>query len=354
MDSSDPQIIFDNNGICNHCKTSLLRQKKFWFKNDKIKLKNLLDKINKWNKNKKYDCVIGLSGGVDSSYVAYLTKIKFGLNPLAIHLDNGWNTETSVKNIENTIKKLNIDLITLVLDWESFSDLQLAFLKASVPDAEIPTDHAIIALLYQIANKFDIKFIFSGDNVSTESVLPSMWSHGHFDWKYIKTIHKSFGTKKLKNYPHFSLKNLFFYKLIKKIQVVKILNYIDYNKEKAIDIIKQNLNWKNYGGKHEESIYTRFFQLYYLPQKFGFDKRKIHFSSLINSGQMDKQTALKLLQKPLIDLTKFKYELEYIFKKFNITEKEFHKIMKQKKYFFYDYNSYEKKFFQNYLLKFLK
>lgn len=349
MDTSDYDIVFDENGVCNHCRIAKKRLDKYWIKNDSI-LNNIVDKIRKKGKNNRYDCIIGLSGGVDSTFLAYKVK-QLGLNPLAIHFDNGWNTELAVNNIENIVKKLNIDLYTYVVNWQEFKDLQLAFLKSSTPDAEIPTDHAIIATVYKLAVKYKIKYIISGDNVSTESVLPKYWSHGHHDWKYIKNIYKKFGKFKISNYPKFNLFNLFYYKFIKRLKVIKLLNYIDYNKDNALNIIKNKLDWRDYGMKHEESIYTRFFQNYYLIEKFGFDKRRIHYSSLINSDQMSRQEAFEKLKNPPYNKNIVQKDMEFILNKFEINKEKFVEILNKENKFFFDYNSYEKNIITNFLLK---
>jgi len=354
MDTTDPEIYFDDEGICNHCRRYELLKNSYPHnlneKEKKRELQKIIEKMKNSGKNKKYDCVIGVSGGVDSTYLAYLTK-KFGLRPLAVHLDNGWNSELAVNNIEKCLRALGIDLETIVLDWGEFKDLQLAFLKASVPDVEIPTDHAIIASLYKVASKYNIKYIVLGVNFSTESVLPRMWSHGHNDWKYIKSIYKKFGNKKkLNSFPHLSLVDYFYYIFIKKIKIVKLLDYVKYNKKEAIETLKK-FGWKPYGHKHYESIYTRFVQGYYLPKKFNYDKRKAHLSSLILSGQITREEALKELKKnPYPSKELEEEDKKYVLKKLNLTEKEFEKIMKTPPKHFWDYPSYEKMFIYKIML----
>ena len=251
-----------------------------------------MKQIKSSKKNNKYDCVIGVSGGVDSSYVAYILKKEFKLNPLAIHLDNGWNSELAVRNIENLLSKLEIDLYTHVIDWEEFRDLQISFLKSSVANSEIPTDHAIVALLYKIAEKENIKFILHGGNLATESIMPEAWMHDAKDLKFLNSIHKTFSSKSLKSYPKMSYLKLFWKIFIKRIKYIGILNYIAYDKNQAMEILEKNLGWKKYEEKHFESIYTKFFQGYLLPKKFGIDKRKAHYSSLIINGQMKRNEAI--------------------------------------------------------------
>lgn len=345
MDTSDPDIVFDEQGICNHCHSVEKRMAMYPYnlsKEEKQKaLEQNIAEIKDKGKHRQYDCVVGVSGGVDSTYVAYLAK-KLGLRPLAVHLDNGWNTELAVHNIEKICKKIGIDLYTYVLDWEEFRDLQVAFLKASTPDSEIPTDHAIHGVLYKIAAQKNIKYMLIGCNFATESILPPSWSHGHYDWKYIHSINKQFGTVPLKTFPNLSLLKWIYYKMIKGIRYFTILDYIDYVKEEAVHVLENELEWQNYGGKHHESVYTKFFQAYILPAKFGFDKRKIHLSSLICAGQMTRENALEEIEKGLYLPRQLEEEKRYVIKKLGITEEEFESIMKLPPKTFWDYPSYEK------------
>lgn len=339
MDTTDPDIYFDENGVCSHCITYSDRRKAFVPDNQQGKV--LLDKMVKACKlagrNKNYDCVIGVSGGVDSSYVAYLVH-QLGLRPLAVHLDNGWNSELAVSNIRNLLDKLNIELHTYVLDWESFLDLQLAFLRASTPDSEIPSDHAIVALMREIANKEGVPVIW-GVNFSSEAILPQAWSQGHMDWTYIKNVHNKFGVKKLVNYPHYSVWKLIWYNRFRRQKLYNILNYIPYNKEDAKKILMQETGWRDYGGKHYESTYTRIFQSYILPVKFNFDKRKAHYSSLILAGQITRSEAIELLKKSPYDETNIKSEILFLSKKLQISVTEFEEIMKTPPKKYADYKS---------------
>jgi N-acetyl sugar amidotransferase len=344
MDTSDPEISFNEEGICNHCLRydNQLSTRVYRGEEASTKLAALVSTIKKAGKGKEYDCIIGVSGGVDSTYVAYLTK-QLGLKPLAIHFDNGWNSELAVSNIEKTLKTVGIDLYTYVIDWNMFKELQIAFLKASTPDGEIPTDHAINALLWQEASRRGIKFVINGMNFSTESASVSAWAYGHSDWKYIRSVNKLFGKhKKLKGYPHFSLWDLFYYVFIKGIRVVSILNYIDYNNTEVMDILENKLNWVYYGGKHYESIYTRFYQAYILPKKFGIDKRICHLSDLINSKQLDRDSALSKLQTSDYSPDMLKEDLAYVLKKFDISHEKFEVIMSAPKKSFKNYpNNYK-------------
>jgi len=338
MDTTDPDIRFDEKGICNHCHKYAKDNALFNSVSErKQALDLLISRIKKHGESNDYDCLIGVSGGVDSTYVAYLVK-QLGLRPLAVHLDNGWNSELAVMNIENTLNKLGIDLYTHVIDWEEFKDLQLAFLKASTPDSEIPSDHAIFSLMRKVAKEQKIKYIISGINKRTESHHPGAWSQGHEDWLYIKSIHKKFGKVKLKTFPHGDWWSFYTSRFSK--DWVNILDYIDYVKDDAKKILVDKLEWKDYGGKHFESIYTRFFQGYLLPVKFGFDKRKMHLSSLICAGELTKAEALDELKSEPYPKQVQNEDKEYVIKKFNLTSEEFDDIMKLPLKTYYDYPCY--------------
>ena len=339
MDTSDPEITFDENGVCNHCHTydRMVRQYVVDGEAGLHEIERITEKIRRDGQGKQYDCVIGVSGGVDSTYVAYLVK-KYGLRPLAVHLDNGWDSELAVKNIEETLKRLGIDLYTEVLDWKEFKDLQVAFLKASTPDSEIPSDHAINAILGKMAERLGVKYIIIGTNVRTESHLPRAWSQGHSDWKYIRGLHQQFGSRPLKTFPHYDF--LTFYRRMFTQKRVEILNYVGYNKTEALGVLQNELGWRYYGGKHYESIYTRFYQGYILPQKFGFDKRRSHLSSLICSGEITREKALEELQIPTYSPSMQEEDREYVAKKLGFSEEEFNAMMNAPKKTYWDYPSY--------------
>ncbi len=328
MDVSDPEINFDEKGVCNYCGNYEERKKMFVpTQDEKSKyLREMVDICKKKGIGKKYDCIIGVSGGVDSTFVAYKIK-ELGLRPLAIHLDNGWDAELAVSNIRNVLKNLDIELYTYVLDWEEFRSLQVAFLKASTPDSEIPTDHAISAVVKGFATKEDIPLIL-GTNYSSESILPRTWSQGHMDWGYIKNVNRLFGKRKLKDFPHYSVYRRIYWNRIKRLKIFELLNYIDYDKEKAKEFLIQKLDWRDYGGKHHESIYTKFFQAYILPTKFGFDKRRAHLSSLILAGHLTRESALSELGKPLYNEKELQEHLVYVPKKLGLSREEFDIIMK--------------------------
>lgn len=341
MDTTDPDIEFDENGVCNHCREYDKRVKERLRVDEagQQKLKELVNEIQIRGRNKKYDCIIGVSGGVDSTYVAYLVK-KLGLRPLAVHLDNGWDSEVAVRNIEKALKKLGIDLYTYVVDWDEFKDLQLSFLRASVPDAEIPTDYAIRVVLYQVAAKEGIQFIVTGSNVATEGHLPAKWSYGHVDWKYIRSVHKKFGKVRLKTFPHRSLLGFLCDIFIKRITAINILNYAPYVKNDAVRIMERELGWEYYGGKHHESIYTRFLQAYILPRKFGIDKRKTHLSTLICSGQMTREEALEEVKNdPYPTDEMMRNDTGYVLQKLGLNDEELEEIMSLPIKTFKDYPS---------------
>lgn len=344
MDTSDPDIVFDDHGRCNHCRKAekQLNSPPFSLPQSEkdVILAQIVNAIRADGKNKDYDCVIGVSGGVDSTYLAYSVK-KLGLRPLAVHLDNGWNSELAVHNIEKFLKKLDIDLYTHVINWKEFKDLQLAFLKASTPDSEIPTDHAIHALLYSVAAKHNIKYVVIGLNQTTESILPKSWSHGHFDLKYIHAVHKLFGKTPLKTFPQLGLMHFGYYRFIKRIQYVYFFDYIRYDRTEILQTLIKELDWKPYGDKHHESFYTKFFQSYILPAKFGYDKRRAHLSNLIVAGQMSREEALQQIAVTPYKPDELKHDKEYVAKKFGISETEFDTIMNLPKKEFRDYPSHE-------------
>lgn len=350
MDTSDPDIYFDDKGVCNHCKHAEKVLSEIKINKGNFDIYEWAEKIKKSEKDKEYDVVTGISGGVDSSYVLYLLK-KLGLRVLAVHIDNGWNTELSVQNIRVVLEKLDIDLYTYVLNWQEFRDIQLSFLKASVPDCEIPTDHLIFPVLSLVAHSYGLKYIVTGSNEATESILPQRWSHGHRDWKYIRSIHNMYGTIPIKTFVY--LKPLSLYYFQQKMDWINILDYVDYNKAEAKDLLIKNFGWRDYGGKHYESFYTKFYQAYILPTKFGFDKRKAHLSNLIMNGEITRDEALKQLQEPLYDPDELIRDKEYFCEKMSISIEEFEQIMEKPAKSFWDYPSYENGFINQTMLKIL-
>lgn len=339
MDTSDPDIRFDAQGVCNHChaRDELIARHVLSGEEGRRKLEQVVEEVRRSGKGKAYDCVIGVSGGVDSTYLAWKVK-EMGLRPLAVHLDNGWDSELAVKNIENTVRLLGVDLHTHVLDWDEFKDLQLAFLRASTPDSEVPTDNAIVTVLYQEARRHGIKYILSGQNLRTESHLPAAWSSGHVDWRYIRSIHRMFGTRPLRTYPYMTWLQSRMYAA--QNPRIDILNYMDYVKADALKVLQERLGWKYYGGKHYESIYTRFYQGYILPRKFGYDKRRMHFSSLICAGEMDRARALQELETEPYPEDLQREDRAFVVKKLGLNDAEFQAIMELPPKRFWDYPSY--------------
>ena len=328
MDTTEEEIIFDSGGICNHCVGALARFKEQLLPpEDRQKaLELLVGKIKKEGKGKRYDCIIGVSGGCDSTTTAYLVK-KLGLRPLAVHFDNGWDSELAVENIKKTLEKSKIDLYTHVVDWEEFRDLQLSFLKASVADCEVPTDHGISALLFKTAAREGVKFILSGGNLTTEAIMPSSWSYYNQDLLFLKALHRKFGTVPLRTFPTISIPQYLYYVFVLGIRQVPFLNYIDYRKEQAKELLQKELSWRDYGGKHCESVWTRFFQGYYLPVKFGFDKRRAHLSTLICSGQITREAALLEMENPIYDSNLLKEDMQFVIKKLGLSEAGFQAII---------------------------
>ena len=329
LDTSDPDIYFDSEGICNHCHDTarLLATLPQSHQEEKVRLSSIATLIKQAKGNNEYDSLLGISGGVDSSYVAYLAK-KIGLSPLVVHFDNGWNSELAVNNINKLVDTLGFDLSTYVIDWEEFKDLQRSFLKASVVDIELLTDHAITAAMFHLAHKHKIKFVLSGNNYATESGMPGSWVWNKQDKINIIGIHKRFGTRKMKSFPTLGLwKWIMVSNLGLGFKFVPLLNNAMYKKNEAMKVIKSDLGWQYYGGKHYESIFTKFYQAYILPEKFGIDKRKVHLSSLIRNEEMSRDEALEELAKPLYDPIELKNDKVYVLKKLGFSEDEFVKIM---------------------------
>ena len=341
MDTTDPDIVFDSEGVCNYCRRFDMELKQKWFPNEegKRKLDDIVESVRKRGSGNEYDCVIGLSGGVDSSYLAYMLRTEYpDLRILAIHIDGGWNSELAVHNIENIVKRLDIDLYTEVIDWEEMRDLQLAYFKSQLANQDVPQDHAFFATLYKVAIKMGIGYFFSGGNLATESILPSSWGYNAMDGKQLKAVHKRFGTIPLKHYTTISFfKRAIYYPYIKKFKIIRPLDYWPYVKEEAKKTIQEELDWKDYGGKHHESRFTKFFQSYWLPTKFGFDKRRAHLSSLIVSGQMTRDEALEELKNLPYNPEEVQENKEFVAKKLGISIEEFEAIMEEPNRTFRDY-----------------
>jgi len=319
---ADPDITFDDKGICNYYYEYLEAEKQYVLKGEagEKKYNEIIAKIKADGQGKKYDCILGVSGGVDSTYLTYLAK-QAGLRVLCVHFDNGWNSELAVKNIQNIVEKCGFDLYTYVIDWEEFRDIQLAYFKANVIDIEAVTDIAIFSTLDIICKEQGIKHIIDGRNVVTEVTLPQAWICKNTS--NLRDIHNRFGTMKRKAYPLMSPIRRRMVARSKPFESWPLLNFVVYNKKDAKETIINKLNWRDYGGKHYESVFTRFYQGYILPTKFKVDKRKAHLSNLIFSGQISKEEALAELQEPIYPATIFDQDLQFVLKKLGYTEQAF-------------------------------
>lgn len=327
MDTTDPDIVFDEAGVCNHCRRAemLLPTVRFTPEQSEARLRAIADRIKSASRG-PYDSIIGLSGGVDSSYGAYVAH-RLGLRPLAVHFDNGWNSEIAVANIEKIVRACGFDLVTYVIDWREFRDLQRAFLRASVIDVEMLTDHAIIAAMYKIAAQHNIKSILSGTNYATEHGMPRSWLWNKQDLRNIRAIHRRYGELKLKSFPMMSTGRYVLNRFFRGYRYVELLNNLNYSKTEAIATLEREFDWTYYGGKHYESVFTKFYQAYILPTKFNVDKRKVHFSDLLRNGEVTRQGALEEMNKPLYRPDDLERERRYVVEKLGFSDSEFDAIM---------------------------
>lgn len=331
MDDSDPNIEFFGEQGCNHCikAKERLANQLFTGKEGEEKLAAIVARLKASGKGKAYDCVIGISGGVDSSYVLVKAK-ELGLRPLAIHIDSGWNSELAVHNIRELMNRLGIDLVTYVIDWNEIRALQRACFRAPLVDIEIVSDHAIFAVLLRMAAKHNVRYVLAGMNLATESILPKAWVYDKRDSKHLMAVYKRFGEKlALKTYPFLSPLRFLYYIFIKRIRIIPLLNYVSYDKGQALEKLTADYGYRPYPNKHGESVFTRFYQEYYLPKKFGFDKRRAHYSSQIAAGQMTREEALELLKKPLFADGEAAQERSYLLKKLGFSDEEFEHIMRK-------------------------
>ncbi len=342
MDTTDSKIVFDEKGQCDHCNNFYKNILPNWHTDERgqKKLADMVAKIKKDGRKKEFDCIIGISGGVDSSFLLYYAKEVLGLRPLAFSVDTGWNLNVAIENIEKIVKGLNLDLNTEIVNWQEMRDLQLAYFKSQVPYQDIVQDHVIFAALYNFAVKNKIKHVLTGGNFSTECVRePNEWVYQN-DVRQIKDIHKKFGKKPIKDLPMCGMfKFRLYYRFIKGMKVWRPLDMMDYHKQDAIATLKERFGWEPYANKHFESIFTRFYEGYWLVKKFGFDKRKAHYSSLILTKQLTREEALdKIAHPPYSDAQAMK-DLEYVAKKLGITKEEFIDLMNQPNKSYKDYKS---------------
>jgi len=347
MDTSDPNIIFDERGWCDYCNNFELTILPNWLINQKsdVKLMLLADKIRKQGKGKDFDCIIGLSGGLDSSYLAYIAKEKMGLKPLLFHVDAGWNTDQAVGNIEKIVDGLGLDLYTEVINWEEMKNLQLAFLKSQIPDQDLPQDAAFFSSLYRFARKHKIKYVLTGSNFSTECCRePEEWGgYLGIDKLLFSDIYRRFGREKLETFPLVDvLMSKIFYQRIIGMKVEAPLNMVPFIKKTAEDELGNLFGWQRFQHKHHESRFTRFYEDYWLPRKFGFQKRRAHFSSLIMTGQMDRGNALNRICHPEMDEEFLSQEFEYVASKLDLTPSELQEIFEGHNQTFRDYRNKRK------------
>lgn len=342
MDTSDPEIEFDGDGVCNHCRQFEHVTSKRWFPNAEGArlLTERLDLIREKGRGKEYDCIIGLSGGVDSSYLALKAK-EWGLRPLVVHVDAGWNSELAVSNIEAIIRHCGYDLHTIVIDWEEMRELQLSYLKSGLANQDVPQDHVFFASLYDYAVRNKVNYVLSGGNLATEAIAPAAWEGAAMDAVSLKAVQRKFGTRKLRSYKTISpIEYYLVYPFFYGMRTVRPLNFMPYDKDMAIAALAE-IGWRPYGRKHGESRFTKFFQNYYLPEKFGYDKRRPHLSSLIVSGQITRDHALKVLAEPLYDPAELAPDLAFFCKKLGITENEFRELMKRPNMQHADFDNWE-------------
>lgn len=348
MDTSDSRITFDDKGVCDHCNDYHQNVEPNWHTDERGRkeLEILVEKIKDSGKKHDFDCLLGLSGGVDSSYMLHLAVKEFGLRPLVFHVDGGWNSELAVHNIQVMIDKLGLDLYTEVINWEEMKDFQLAFFKSGVPHIDIPQDHAFVATLYHFADKYNIKYILNGGNIATECVRnPMEFLYYGTDMAQIRDIRKRFSTNPMKTYPFSSvLKHKLYLRYIRGVKVVKMLNYRPYIKDEALKLLEKEYGWKPYPQKHFESRFTKFYEGYWLPERFGFDTRRVQYSSLILTGQMNRDEAIEKLKYPAYNPETIQDEFNYIATKLGITPDELKQYFNMPRKFYWDYKNQESMF----------
>lgn len=343
MDTTDAEIRFDAHGVCDHCNNFYNHTLPGWHTDARgwAQLQSLVAKIKKEGEGRDFDCIMGMSGGIDSSYLTYIAKERLGLRPLVFHVDAGWNSQEAVNNIERLVDKLGLDLFTEVINWEEMRDLQLAFFKAGVPHIDVPQDHAFFATMYLFAERHGIKYILTGANYSTECVRnPVEWMYFQSDVRQIRDIHQRFGQRPLRDYPLSNiLRHKVYLRYVKGIKVIRPLNYVPYLKEEAMQLLVDEFGWQRYPQKHFESRFTRFYEGYWLPKKFGFDTRKVQFSSLVLTKQMTRSEAIEKLKAPPYDAATIAQDFEYVATKLDISVQELQAYMDAPNKTYRDYKS---------------
>lgn len=343
MDTTDPTLTFDERGWCDYCRNFYKNILPNWHPNEEgiRSITPLIEKIKKEGKGRAHDCLIGISGGLDSSYVTYVAKERFGLRPLMFHCDAGWNSQISTTNIERIIDGLGLDLHTEVVDWEEMKDLQVAFFRSQVPFVDTPQDLALFSAIYNFAAKNGFKYVITGGNYSTECVRECIdWTYYSTDMRHVKDVHRRFGKRPLKTFPTCDIfKYRIYYRYVKGMRIIKLLDYVPYNKEEAVRLLSERFGWQPYPQKHYESRFTRFYESFWTPRKFGYDKRRAYLSSLVLTKQMTREEALERIAKPELDEKAMAEEFEYVAKKLDLTVEEFRELFEGKNKSFRDYKN---------------
>lgn len=326
---SSPDITFDSDGVCCYCNKFDDEVKLYGYQGELSdrKLRDMVERIKRDGEGQEYDCILGISGGVDSAYMAYIAQ-KLGLRVLAVHVDAGWNSEVAVDNIQKMCKKLELDLHTIVIDWNCMKELQRAYMFSGLINLDVPQDHAFLAAVFEYARKNKIRYMLNGSNYATEGILPPNFGHAAVDYRHIRSVYKKCGrgVKIFNKYPHFSVLKYLYSQ--RRIERVNLLNYVPYSKKMAIEVLHKEFDWNYYGGKHYESRFTKFYQAYFLPEKYGYDKKRAHLSSLIVGGEMTREEALMEMEDDsAYTRAEMLEDRDYIIKKLDITADEWKHIM---------------------------
>lgn len=346
MDTTDPEITFDANGRCNHCRAFEKLRGTEWFPDETgaSRLAAMIERIKREGEGKEYDSVLGLSGGVDSSYLA-IKAHEWGLRPLVVHVDAGWNSELAVQNIERIVDHCGYELDTLVVNWEDMRELQLSYLRAAVANQDVPQDHAFFAALYHFAIENKVRYVLNGGNLATEGIYPTAWEGAAMDSRNLTAIHERYGTQPLTDYPLISFSQYYFwYPIVRRMTPFRALNLMPYSKDDAIAELQETVGWRTYPRKHGESLFTKFFQNYYLPTKFGYDKRRPHLSTMIAAGAITRERALQLLAEPLYDEVELRRDRQYVCRKLRISDETFEELMNRPIHHYTDFDNWDKQY----------